>query len=705
MNIPEFYDIPPTDISREFFFNIGGTNGFMRWGIYLYLIVAIIYLSFTLIKRVRIWRKGNDELRTDFPEKRIVAIFKYVFLQVKTFREAYAGTMHGCIFFGFLGLFIVMSLIGLQHYFTDLLFNTKFIYGNIYLIWSLIGDFFGLIIITGIVMAFRRRYILKPNRLDTKPIDTFTLILILLIVITGFFSEAMRIAISGFPEFEVWSPCGYILSLAFSFSDTPTIEVAHYINWWIHTISAFGFIGLLASGKLGHILISSLNVYYQNLNTENPDTKYTFHIIHPAKVEDDDTIGVSRVEEFTWKQLMDCDACMRCGRCQDRCPAYITEKPLSPKNMINDIKNNMDIRIPKLITAEDPTKVESQALIGGSVLEDVIWSCTNCAACQEVCPVQIEHMNKITDMRRHLVLKERKISRELQTAFNNIEENSNPFGISFASRGDWITEELGIKALSKDPDVDFLYFVGCSASYDKRNQKVASALVKTLKMAGYKIGILGSEEACCGDSAMRTGNEYLFHTLAAQNLETFNNYGVKKIITTCPHGYNILKKEYPEFAKVGVDSYNNPLECNYEVYHHTEIIADLLRKGQIKITNALIGKITYHDSCFLGRYNKIYNYPRDIIRAIPGTEFIEMNWHHKTSFCCGAGGGLMWLDENLGSRINQFRTKDAHDTGATKIGTACPFCLTKITDGITELDIQNMETCDIVELVYNLMEK
>ncbi len=709
MNFAALYNMPPTEIARQMYFNVGGSHGFMRWGIYIFMFAAFIYLGITFVKRVLIWRQGKGELRTDFHEKRIVAFIKYVVLQIKILRESYAGLMHVSFLWGFVGLFIVTLIIVVQEDFTELFFHTNFIYGNFYLIWSLFGDLFGVIVLAGLVMAFYRRYKLKPSRLDTKMIDTFALVLITIIIVSGFFNEAMRIAITDFPKFEVFSPFGYVLAHAFGWMSKPTLEVMHYVNWWLHMVMAFSFIGLVASDKLGHIAVSTLNVYFQNLDNESSKTKYAMKPIAPAEFETAESFGVGSVEQFTWKQLMDGDACTRCGRCQDNCPAYLTEKPLSPKKIVNDVKAAMDERIPKMMEAKkagaDPAAVESKMLIGEHVLEDEIWSCTNCGACLENCPVQIEHVNKINDMRRYKVLMEGSMAGELQTTLTNMENNSNPFGFGFAGRGDWVTPELGIKTLAEDPEVDFLYYVGCYASFDKRNQKVGTALVKILQKAGYKVGILGAEEACCGDAAMRAGNEYLFHALATQNLELFKAYGVKKIITTCPHGYNVIKKEYPKFAKVGVGSDGAPLEANYEVYHHTEIIMDLIKRGQIKLVDGLNEKITYHDSCMLGRYNEIYDEPRNILKAIPGTEYVEMSRHHRKSFCCGAGGARMFIEEHLGTRINQFRTKDAQATGATKIGTACPFCLTMLSDGANELDIQNLQTFDLAEYVFNSMEK
>lgn len=706
MNLSKAFGMSAADVTREFYFNVGGPHGFMRWGVYIFMFAAIFYLGYSIVKKVKIWRKGKGELRTDFPEKRIMAVIKYVILQAKILKESFAGIMHASIFFGFAVLFIVTLIIVVQEDFTGLFFHYHFLHGDFYIIWSLFGDVFGLVVLIGLLMAIYRRYVAKPTRLDTKKIDTFALVMILLIVITGFTNEAMRIALTDFPVFEkLASPVGYAIALPFSLISESGLKVMHYINWWFHMIAAFSFIGLIATDKFGHILISSINVYYGNIKNEKAETKFTMPVINPSEFETAETFGVSNVEEFTWKQLMDGDACTRCGRCQDNCPAWLTEKPLSPKKMINDVKDNMDERIPKLMLTEDPASVESTPLIGGSVQPDEFWSCTNCGACMEACPVNIEHVPKMVDMRRYKILMEGDMAPELQTTFMNLESNFNPYGFAFAERGEWLPEDLGIKTLSEDPEVDYLYFVGSAASYDKRNQKVATAFMKIMKKAGYKVGILGPEEADAGDAAMRGGNEYLFHALATQNLEMFKAYGIKKIVFTCPHDYNVVKKEYKEFASVGIGSDGNPLSYDFEVFHHTEIIADLISSGKIKLKETLDARVTYHDSCFLGRYNEIYKQPREILKSIPGVEYVEMSRHHDKSFCCGAGGARMFIEEHIGTRINQFRTKDAQSSGATKICTACPFCMTMLSDGITELDIQNMECMDIAEYVYNSMEK
>lgn len=328
------------------------------------------------------------------------------------------------------------------------------------------------------------------------------------------------------------------------------------------------------------------------------------------------------------------------------------------------------------------------SLVPNVISPDVLWSCTTCRACEVACPVLIEYVDKIVDMRRNLVLMQGAMAPEVQTALKNIETNSNPWGIGYSTRGDW-AKDLGVKKLSEDKNVEYLYFVGCAGSFDERAKKVSRAFVKILKEAGISFGILGEEEKCTGDSARRIGNEYLFQMLAKENVETFNRYGVKKIITTCPHCYNTIKNEYPQFCG------------NYEVLHHTELIAGLLSDGKIKSGTSLHGKtITYHDSCYLGRYNDIYDEPRSILKSLPGAHLEEMELSYDVGRCCGAGGGRMWMEENIGTRMNHKRLEDIQKTtSATIVATACPFCLTMLFDAVKEKNVPDMEVMDVAELV------
>ena len=344
--------------------------------------------------------------------------------------------------------------------------------------------------------------------------------------------------------------------------------------------------------------------------------------------------------------------------------------------------------------AEAPAEeATGKALVGEVIDLHELWACTNCMYCMEHCSASIEHVPKIIDMRRYKVLTEADFSPELQLSCRNMENNSNPWGVGAHLRGDW-AKEIGVKTLAEDPNVEYLFYVGCSGSFDDRGKKISIALAKVLQEAGVSFGILGTEEGCCGDSAMRCGNEYLFQTLAQANIDVMNGYGVKKIIAICPHGYNALKKDYPNFGG------------NFEVYHHTEILAKLIEERKIKLTEPLKGSFVYHDSCFLGRYNKIYDQPRKILKAIPGIDVVEMERSLDKSFCCGAGGARMWMEEDIGERINNARTKQAIEAGADRIAVGCPFCLTMMSDGIKDNHKEEtMQAWDLAELVLKAMGK
>lgn len=701
MNATALLSTAPQEITREIYFNAGNS----KIVVYILLGLSFSFFFMTLARRIRLWRKGKGEMRTDRLIHRIMMLFKYVIFQKKVIKEKGPGVIHSLIFFGFLGLFLVTATITIQEDVTWLFFDHRFLKGTPYLIWSLCGDVFGMALFLGLVFATIRRYINRPKRLDTRGVDTFMLALLMVIVLTGFAAEAVRIVITGFPAFEIYSPIGFFLAKSLPDMSSSALKWIHYSNWLFHVVSSFLFIALLATGKVGHVIISTLNIFFMNLENESAERKFTLPLIDPKEFETAESFGVSRVEEFTWKHLMDSDACTRCGRCQDNCPAWLTEKPLSPKKIIIDVKSNMEQRIPLLLKGKNTESLDTSSLIGDSVKEEEFWSCTNCGACMEACPVMIEHIPKIIDLRRYKVLMEGEMAPELQTTFMNLENNFNPYGFAFAERGDWLASEEGVKVsmMAKNSDVEYLYFVGSAASYDKKNQKVAIAFVKIMEKAGISIGILGPEEADSGDAALRGGNEYLFQALAAQNMETFMTYGVKKIICTCPHDYNVLKKEYKKFAALGITSDGSPLEYDFEVFHHTEILAKLIRDKKISLTDKIKETVTYHDSCFLGRYNEIYAAPRYILKSIPGIKLVEMSRHHGESFCCGAGGGRMFIEEHLGNRINHFRTRDAEATGASRIITACPFCMTMLTDGPAELGIDTLETEDIAKLVLRVM--
>jgi Fe-S oxidoreductase len=559
------------------------------------------------------------------------------------------------------------------------------------------------------LLAFFRRYVLKPERLgykgkpDNTADDAIALLFILGIVVTGFLISALRIHVTyqetpwEWVRFVSWGIATYALAGV----ETSTALTLHKVMWWTHTFIALGFIAYIPYSRLLHIITTTANHFFASL-------KPTGYLEPIRDFETAETFGVGKLEDFTWKQIFDSEACTRCGRCQDGCPAYLSGKPLSPKKVIQDIKTYWLEKAPDAIKAKavvpaaegaegaaQTTEAEgaapAKALVGEVIDLHELWACTNCMYCMEHCSASIEHVPKIVNMRQYKVLTEADFSPELQLTYRNMENNSNPWGIGAHLRGEW-AKELGIKTMAEDANVEYLFYVGCAGSFDDRGKKVTVAFAKILQAAGVSFGILGNEEGCCGDSAMRGGNEYLFQSQAQANIEVMNGYGVKKIITTCPHGYNALKKDYPNFGGT------------YEVYHHTEIIADLIAKGKIKLSKPVEGLFTYHDSCFLGRYNDVYTQPRQILNAISGVKLAEMERNMSKSFCCGAGGARMWMEEDIGDRINNMRTDQAAATNAGTVAVGCPFCLTMLSDGIKDRQLtEKMVALDISEIVLKAM--
>lgn len=408
----------------------------------------------------------------------------------------------------------------------------------------------------------------------------------------------------------------------------------------------------------------------------------------PVDLEKVEGYGADRIEHFTWKQLLDLYACTQCGRCQANCPAYLTGKPLNPKKVILDLKEYLLHEGPSLL--KNKTSVANppvRDLINDVITEEVLWECTTCRACQEQCPVLIEHIDKIVDMCRNLVLEQAKVPETAEATLRCIEARGHTCRGTTVDRTEW-AKGLGIKFLSEDSQVDLLYWVGCTAALETRNMKVAAAMAKILQNAVINFGILGTEESCCGDPARRMGNEYLFQVQARKNIEILKGYNIKKIVATCPHCFNTIKKEYPQFGG------------EFEVIHHSQLIAGLIRQGRVRPKALLDQKVTYHDSCYLGRYNNIYEAPRQIVRAVFKGEPLEMERNRRNSFCCGGGGGRFWMPERIGKRINEERTEEVMKTGAKTVITACPYCLQMFEDAIRTKEAQkSLKALDIAEIM------
>jgi len=647
-------------------------------------VVALFAISFRR-QHYRLWRLGKEEDCFHQIADRLKTLLAVIFANFRLGEEFYPGTMHLLIFWGTLLVFLG-KITRLFSYPVGLTNPPQ----PVFLYASFVSEIGGVLVLIGGCLAVIRRYIIRPSRLETKPDNTLVFIWGAAIFITGYLIKGFRMAAVGVavpPDWFSWAPVSYLVSrFILVLPAEPLNELLIWHRVLIHAIPALLLFAYVAVSRspLQHLFLSPLNIFFRSLKPKGA--------LDPIpNFEEAETFGVKEISEFTWKQLLDLEACTNCGRCQDVCPAHLSEKPLSPRRMTQNLKQHLWREGPNLLSLP-PEQRQPEPIMGTSVGEDELWACTTCMACEEACPVYIEQIRRNIDIRRYQVLMETKFAPEVQLTLKNMENNSNPWGIGSHLRADW-AKGLGIKTLAEDPHVEYLFYVGCSGSFDDRGKKVSAAFAKILKAAGVSFGILGTEEGCCGDSAMRIGNEYLYQNLAQANIEVMKGYNVKKIIATCPHGYNALKKDYPHFGG------------EFEVYHHTEIIADLIARGRIALKKPVEGLFTYHDSCFLGRYNEIYDQPRRILKAVPGLKLAEMERNLARSFCCGAGGARMWMEEDIGERINNMRTDQAIATGADRIAVGCPFCLTMLADGIKDRKKEEtMAALDIAEIVWKAMD-
>jgi Fe-S oxidoreductase/nitrate reductase gamma subunit len=674
--------MPGTVPTREIYWNISG----IIWMYILFLIVVIIF-GRRFYQRIKLWKLGKPDTRLDQIGLRLQLVFQYALGQGRVIKKKYPGLMHLFIYTGFIILTIGTILIFIQVDFTHPVFSWTFLKSTFYLYYSLILDIFGILAIGGLLLAIYRRVVMRPVNLKSKKDDIVVITLFLIILLTGYVIEGLRIGVTR-PAWASWSPLGLLFSEIFSgLGMTPEImRHIHVYTWWFHLVIAFTFLAYIPYSKLFHIFTTPLNIFFQSLGPKG--------VLSKMELEEVENFGASEINHFSWKELMDLDACTECGRCSDVCPATTTEKPLSPMKVILDLQKYMGEAGPGLLKNKQNGDLEqkSRKMVGEAVLDEELWGCTTCRACQQACPVYIEHIPKIIEMRRHLVLEESRFPTEVTTTFKNMETNGNPWGISPEDREKWCEGLTVPKMREVNAEVEYLFWVGCAGAYDARSQKVARAIVQILNAAGVNYAILGKEETCNGDAARRIGNEYLFQILAEQNVETLNRYKFKKILTMCPHCYNTIGHEYAQFGG------------QYQVVHHTEFLHELIESGKIKLPKQISRTVTYHDSCYLGRHNDIYEAPREVLKSLPGLKLKEMPRHRENGFCCGAGGGRMWMEEHH-PKVNHNRIDEAAELKPDVVSTACPFCSTMLSDAINETKRQDsLKSEDIALLVLEAME-
>ncbi len=663
------------------------------WKLVFYTVFPILTLYGAVLfsQRVRNWERGAPDKRTTTAKnvgRRLKDFRAGVYMQT-LLRDPAAGIMHSLIYFSFLILLAVTTVLEVNHQVPE---GWKFLHGDIYRGYSLIGDVAGLMLFVGVMWAIVRRYVQRPYRIriKTKPEHALILGTLLAIAVTGFGAEVWRIALVGRPDFEKWSLVGYPLSGLID--DTSHLSGYHQAWWIAHVMSFFLFITILPVTMLRHIFTSPLNMYLKDRERPKGAMKPMPNLMETEL----ESFGASTVEDFTWKQLLDTDSCTMCGRCTAVCPAHATGKPLDPREIV--LKTGEVMARTGTPAVSPPIGVDPEITVGANSLferitAEEVWACTTCKACDENCPVNIEILDKILDMRRYLSLMESNFPTELGGAYRGMENSGNPWGLSQGDRAAWTSKVEGVPIVEPGSPLDheYLYWVGCAGSFDDKNQKVSVAMAKLLQRAQIDFAILGPSESCTGDPARRSGNEYIFQMLAMANIETLQSMGVKKIITQCPHCFNTMLNEYPQ------------LGGHFEVVHHSQLLEHLVETGKLDLSEPrLEERVVYHDSCYLGRHNDVYLSPRKVIGSLGGVEVVEAGRNGTKGMCCGAGGARMWMEETIGTKVNDERARELIATGASKIATACPYCYIMLDDGVKGAGAE--ESVQVADIAMHLLE-
>ena len=654
---------------RDTFWNI---PPLVQNALYLGGLIAVAIFAYGVYRHVRLWRAGPPEQRFDHLGQRVKLVTTHVLGQARTLSQAYPGIMHAIMFWGFLALFMGTVLATIDYDITLPIWGYKLLKGPFYLAYETVLDLFGLFFVIGLGMAVWRRFVVRPHRVDPTARFANVLALLFLINLSGFVVEACRLAATQ-PWWGPWSPVGWLLGhglLAAGLGESG-LRATHLSVWMGHAALSLFFIAVVPYSYFVHLVTTPLNIFFSKLTPRGEIRKI-------ENIEEAESLGVSKLEEFSWKRRLDFAACVECGRCEAACPAYMAGSALSPKQIIVKLKRHMYGQA-------------SGPIHGELIRADELWACTTCMACVQECPAFIDIVDTIIDLRRYLTLSEGALPSTAPQSLQNMQRAGNPWGLPPGERLAW-AQGLDVPLMEPGKEVEYLYWVGCSASYDKRNQAIARSVVAILRKAGVSFGVM-QEERCHAEVGRRLGEEYLYQTVQSENVEAINQYKFQKVITHCPHCFNTIKNEFPQFGGT------------YEVLHHSQVIDELVQRGRIKPIKPISGTVVFHDSCYLGRYNGVMDAPRRAAAAVPGLRVIDPPNARERGLCCGGGGGHMWMEIKSEKRVNVIRTEELIATGAATVATACPFCLAMVDLGRKVVGAEDrLAVKDVSELVAESLE-